>query len=86
MIMQQQCEPSKNEKEHLLFTDTLRETLQDVNVVFPHSTGDLAFECKNRQAFYRFENLLERCKVRFKWFQNTRQSLTSLCFNASVLA
>ena len=48
--------------------------------------GDLAFECENRQAFYRFENLLERCKVRFKSFQNTRQSLTSLCFNASVLA
>lgn len=39
MIMQQQCEPSENEKEHLLFTDTLRETLQDVNIVFPHATG-----------------------------------------------
>lgn len=86
IIMQQQCELSKNENEHILFTDTLRETLQDVHVEFPHATGDLAFECENRQAFYRFANLLERCKVRFKWFQNTRQSLTLLCFNASVLA
>ena len=39
IIMQQQCELSKNENEHILFTDTLRETLQDVHVVFPHATG-----------------------------------------------
>ena len=58
----------------------LRERLQDVRVVFHMQRGDLAYECENSQTFYRFANLLERCrKVRFKWFQSTRQSLTSSC-------
>lgn len=51
--MQQQCELSKNENEHILFTDTLRETLQDVHVVFPHATGGSCIRMQEQASFLR---------------------------------
>lgn len=66
MFMQQQCEPSKNEKEHLLFTDTLRETSQDVNVVFPHATGGSCIRMQEQASFLRVWKLVRTLQSSFQ--------------------